>query len=92
MSKQNSTVVFNQKATNVLSSQLNIGRTLFVCILLIISTLLFSNDLETQALEPLENMIITVQRISSDPLHAIKKIEEEMMIKKSIPEGLEIEE
>ena len=30
-------------------------------------------------------MINTVKRISSDPLHAIKQIEKEMMIKKSIP-------
>ena len=30
-------------------------------------------------------MINTVKRISSDPLHAIKEIEKEMMIKKTMP-------
>ena len=38
-------VVFDQTNTNILSSQLNIGRTLFVCVLLIASTLLFSRDI-----------------------------------------------
>ena len=42
--------------------------------LLIVATLLLSNDVETHALEPLENMINTVKRISSDPLHALKEI------------------
>ena len=80
-----SKVVFETTSTNILNAQLNIGRTLFVCFLLIVATLCFSHDVETHALEPLENMINTVKRISSDPLHAIKEIEKEMMIKKSIP-------
>ena len=57
-----------------LNSQLNIGRTLFVCVLLIISTLLFSRDVEIYALEPLENMFDTVKKIALNPLNAIREI------------------
>ena len=39
-----SVVVFEGTATATLASQLGIGRTLFVCIVLIVSTLLFSRD------------------------------------------------
>lgn len=53
VSDNNSTVIFDQSPSNILSAQLNIGRTLFVCFLLIISTLFFSHDVETHALEPL---------------------------------------
>jgi hypothetical protein len=45
-----SAVVFQQTSIATLNAQLNIGRTLFVCILLIISTLLFSRDVEIYAL------------------------------------------
>ena len=70
----NATAIYNTTPTNILSSQLSIGRTLFVCILLIVSTLLFSRDVELHALEPLENMITTVKNISNDPIHAIREI------------------
>ena len=60
---------------------MSIGRTLFVCIVLIVVNLLFTRDVEVEALEPIENMIDTVKKISSNPLQAIKDIEKENMIK-----------
>jgi hypothetical protein len=53
-------------------AKLNIGRTLFVCLILIVSTLLFARDLDNIALEPLENMFETVRKIALNPLEAIK--------------------
>ncbi len=38
------TLIFDTTNTDILTSQLNIGRTLFVCFLLIISSLLFTRD------------------------------------------------
>lgn len=84
LSSSNDTIIFDISKTNILSAQLNIGRTLFVCALLIIATLLFSRDLEVHALEPLQNMIETVKRISSHPLEAMKHIEKQLMIKQSL--------
>lgn len=52
-SNSNATAIYDITPTNILSSQLSIGRTLFVCILLVVSTLLFSRDVEQHALEPL---------------------------------------
>ncbi len=40
-----SIVVFETTWTSRLTSQLNIGRTLFVCLILVVSSLLFSRDL-----------------------------------------------
>jgi len=83
----NSTIVYDQTDEATLQSQLNIGRTIFVCILLIALSMLFSRDVEVQALEPIENMINTVKRISCNPLQAIKEIEKEKVIKKVIQAG-----
>ena len=68
------TFIFDKQSANILSAKLNIGRTTFVCLLLIVATLLFSRDVEEHALEPLENMIDTVKRISTNPLQAIRDI------------------
>lgn len=50
MTDAGSLVVFETTSTSKLTSQLNIGRTLFVCLVLIVSTLLFSRDIEIYAL------------------------------------------
>lgn len=80
-------MAYDQSSQLILASQLNIGRTILVCILLILITLLFTRDVEVEALEPLENMINTVKKISSNPLQAIKDIEKENMLKHAIESG-----
>lgn len=47
------TLVYDQTAETAFQSQLNIGRTLFVCVLLIGLSILFTRDIEVQALEPI---------------------------------------
>ena len=63
---------------------MNIGLTLFVCVLLITMVIVFIHDVEVEALEPLENMINTVKKISENPLNAITEIERQNLIKLSI--------
>ena len=70
----NINIMFDTTDVDSLTSKLNIGRTLFVCVLLITFSLLFTRDVEEFALEPLENMIMTVKRISENPLQAILAI------------------
>lgn len=65
---------------------MNIGRTLFVCILLIVSTMLFSNDLEFAAIAPLEDMFDTVKKIAVHPLNALREIEEKNLCMESLEE------
>lgn len=55
-------------------SYFNIGRTVFVCLLLIITTIFFSSDLEFTAIAPLEEMMDTVRKIAIHPLNAIREI------------------
>ena len=64
----------------------NIGRTVFVCLLLIITTVLFSSDLEFTAIAPLEDMMDTVRKIAVNPLNAIREIEEKKMCLEKIEE------
>lgn len=75
VSSGGNTFIYDKSSGNILSAELNIGRTTFVCVLLVVATLLFSRDVEEHALEPLENMIDTVKRISANPLQAIRDIE-----------------
>ena len=67
----NVTVVYDTTSIDIFTSQLNIGRTLFVCILLIFSSMFFSKDVEDYLLQPLESMLVTVKRIAADPLKSI---------------------
>lgn len=57
---------------NIYVSYFNIGRTIFVCLLLIITTIFFSSDLEFTAIAPLEEMMETVRKIAINPLNAIR--------------------
>ncbi len=65
---------------------MSIGRTIFVCILLIITTMLFSNDLEFAAIAPLEEMFDTVKKIAQHPLNALREIEEKNLCMENIDE------
>lgn len=68
-------VVFDMTSSNTFASLLNIGRTFFVCVLLLITSMLFSNDIESTALEPLQEMFDTVRKIAINPLNALREIE-----------------
>jgi hypothetical protein len=57
---------------NKLSALLNAGMTLFVCLLLIGTTMVFSNDLEVNAIAPLEEMMDTIRKMAINPLNAIR--------------------
>lgn len=88
MTDSGSIAIFESSGTATLTAQCNIGRTLFVCLVLIISTLLFSRDIEVYALEPLENMFETVSKIAMNPLGAIMEIEEKNMCIETMEEEL----
>jgi len=50
MTDAGSTVAYESTYSEQLTAKLNIGRTLFVCLVLIVSTLLFARDIEIIAL------------------------------------------
>ncbi|CAG9312300.1 unnamed protein product [Blepharisma stoltei] len=56
---------------------LDIGITLFVCLVLSFFSLAFSKDAQDLIIEPLESMILTVQKISENPVKAAQEQEVE---------------
>lgn len=56
---------------------LNLLITLFICFVLCVASLYFSNDANSLVLRPVENMIKRVESISKDPLVAMKMADEE---------------
>ena len=66
------TFAYDISQYNKYVSYFNIGRTIFVCLLLIITTIFFSSDLEFTAIAPLEDMMETVRKIAINPLNAIR--------------------
>lgn len=69
--------VFDISSDFNLNSYLNIGRTVFVCIILSASAIFFSKDATELVLDPIENMLKKVKRISENPLRAAMLEEEE---------------
>ena len=60
----------NIRSTQIVTSGLSLGRTLFVCIVLTLGALLFSKDANDLALRPIERMIDKVNKIAHNPISA----------------------
>ena len=63
--------VFDLRADTKLSAGLNMGRTVFVCIVLVLAALMFNNDTNNLVLVPIERMMGRVTEIAKDPIKAI---------------------
>ena len=63
-------VNYTNLTETVLSAQLNIGKTLFVCLCLTLAAIYFEKDTQELVLEPLEIMIEIVENVSKDPINA----------------------
>lgn len=61
---------YNNTSEAFAQAIINIGRTLFVCVLLSVGALYFSRDAEVLVLNPIERMIEKVKLIARDPLAA----------------------
>lgn len=53
-----------------MTSLLSIGRTIYVCVVLSIASIYFSNDATVLVLNPIERMLEKVKLISRNPLAA----------------------
>jgi hypothetical protein len=63
-------MVYSTQQSTWLSSLLSITRTVFVCIVLTIASILFTNDANTLVLNPIERMLEVVKLIANNPLAA----------------------
>ena len=68
-------IVYSLRKETKLASLLNLFQTIFVCVALTFSSVLFENDANNLVLQPLEIMIEIVEKVSKDPIGA-KNIEE----------------
>jgi len=75
------TAVFDTTYANKISSVLNIAKTIFICIVLTVSSFCFSKDTQEMVLEPIETMITKVKQISKNPIQALQKNEKEEITK-----------
>ena len=76
--------VFDLRSDTRLEAWLNMCRTVFVCVVLSVSSILFSKDTQELVLEPIENMIEKVKKMSKNPLKAVQEEEREKLAKKEL--------
>jgi len=57
-------------------SLLNILKTIFICVVLVIAIIFFNKDVNNYALKPIERMIEKVNEFATDPIMAWQKIKE----------------
>lgn len=67
MIDDNITIIFSKKESSQFTAYLNLGRSLFITILLIFCSILFMKDIENYALNPLEKMSTLINKISNNP-------------------------
>lgn len=79
-------IYFKNRYSEVLGAWLGIGRTIFVSIILTVSILVLSRDTEALVLNPLEQMIKKISRISKNPLDAAEIEEKERAENQKIKE------
>lgn len=89
----NSLAIFDLRKNTQLQAGLSIARTIFVCIVLSVSSVLFTKDAEELVIGPIESMVAKIRSISEDPLRAIKKEEREQVLRKiAMDENPELKE
>lgn len=68
---------FSSRSAATVGSWLSMGRTIFVCLILTFSVMKLSKDSEVLVINPLEQMVFNVRRISQNPLEASELAEKE---------------
>jgi hypothetical protein len=58
------------RSQNKIKAWLSIANTLFVCVVLVVATLIFSSYCNDLVINPVEKMVQKVSRIASNPLKA----------------------
>ncbi|CAD8111350.1 unnamed protein product [Paramecium sonneborni] len=79
-------VVYNQ--TNAI---LSIFQTVFVCIVLAVSALMFSKDVSDLVIDPIEAMMHKIETIAANPLEAVNIEEQEDLIMEELEKQQDVE-
>ena len=70
-----SVAIFDLRYSTKLEAQLSICKTIFICIILAVSSSVLTRDAQILVLTPIENMIEKVKKISENPLEAAQEQE-----------------
>ena len=77
----NIVVICDDTVNAILTAALGIGRTIFVCIVLTMSSVYFTKDSNDLVVRPIEIMLEKVKKISNNPLEAAQIEEQEAFLK-----------
>ena len=72
--------VFNLRKQSQLQAAANIARTIFITLILAVSTMCFAEDANSMVIGPIENMVQKVRRISRNPLEAAQLANREAFV------------
>lgn len=61
------TAILNQNANNRIGALFSISKTVFVCLVLLLMLHLFSNDIDSLIVEPIEGMMDKLMKMAKDP-------------------------
>ena len=67
------TAILDQSDYNTTEALFSMGKTLFVCLVLLVLMILFSNDIDTLLVEPIEGMMEKLMLMAKDPESAAKE-------------------
>ena len=73
--KYYSVAIFDLRYSTKLEAELSICKTIFICIILAVSSSVLTRDAQVLVLTPIENMIEKVKKISENPLEAAQEQE-----------------
>ena len=78
--------VFDSRSNSRLIAGLSLGRTLFVCVILTLGSVLFRKDASDVIIGPLLIMIEKIRRIADNPLEAASREDKEALEKEKLEE------
>lgn len=67
-------MVLNARGVSQFTANINLIRSFFITVLLIFSTIIFMYSIENNALIPLEQMCISINKISTNPFDSLREI------------------
>ena len=83
----NYVAIYDISSTNQLKAILSIMNTLFVCVILVMGTLIFASHCNALVINPVEQMIQKVSRIAENPLAAAQEEENEAIALEKLNEN-----
>jgi len=78
--------IYDDRQNTQLGAGLSIGRTLFICLVLTVAAMCFSNTANALVINPIENMIEKVKKIATNPLEAAQEEENQTLALEKIME------